>query len=773
MPGGVAGAQSGPSSVTVAASPRWGLSTPGSWTPYIVTARNDGDIDIEGELVLVPNGQPGPADAATRAPAEVANPSSDPDAPTSTNVVALSQKEITTGTPPAPFKGPDQFPDYRATLTLGPGIEKTVTMLVVEAPYGYHAEVRDQGRAERVIARSAVAVVPGGDPTGPTIALLTQAENTQAALQTVENFTGGPAGVITTFASATDFPDTALDLAALQILVVTGFDSASLTAAQIRAIEDFVVLGGGLVLGGGTAASRTVAPLPDGLVPLSPASTAPASMAVLADLVGRTTDATGDVTRGQLHHGRTVLETADGTPLVVEHGYGAGRVVQLTYDPFVEPFASDRMLRQVGWDQGLLRATDGFEGRQAGAPPDQLWSAVLGLPRWQPWPHRLSWALALDVLLAIPLGYAILRRLRRVGLFWMGTSVIAILVTTVTAALLWRGDVRPEVEVKAVSPMGAVLRSTYSGFQSGGEGEHKVEFGDGEAASTVFAPPNLTVADSSADLRRGGVSGGSVSYAGDRPTLAYRHQNSTNQNVHRLSVEHEPGLESHLRVTGAGPPDQGGLRVVGSITNRSSKTLRNVIAQLPEGAQARFDEEIAPGATIAVDRPFIWAGTIEAGKGLPSTREEQVMFAAAAAAFTRNGQVAVAAMASRPERLSATGPDNLSVMVQVAPLEASSNTVAGIGSSRAVTTVIDGEGGRTTAFDMGGVPGLTPRRLTYSNAESAEVYDWTSRTWRPLPVLPRYADGDVPITPTEAEGPVVRVRVRSHPRIPPTVGIAL
>ncbi|HSH61351.1 MAG TPA: hypothetical protein VK988_17265, partial [Acidimicrobiales bacterium] len=41
--------------VRIEAFPRWGPSPPGSWTPYVVSLRNDGVSDVEGDLLLVPN----------------------------------------------------------------------------------------------------------------------------------------------------------------------------------------------------------------------------------------------------------------------------------------------------------------------------------------------------------------------------------------------------------------------------------------------------------------------------------------------------------------------------------------------------------------------------------------------------------------------------------------------------------------------------------------------------------------------------------------------
>lgn len=61
---GVAGSTGGSaalaaSDVTVTARARWGDVPPGSWTPYLVTVRNEGGVDVEGEVVLAAQPEPG------------------------------------------------------------------------------------------------------------------------------------------------------------------------------------------------------------------------------------------------------------------------------------------------------------------------------------------------------------------------------------------------------------------------------------------------------------------------------------------------------------------------------------------------------------------------------------------------------------------------------------------------------------------------------------------------------------------------------------------
>src|SRR5207302_620078 len=65
--------------------------------------------------------------------------------------------------------------------------------------------------------------------------------------------------------------------------------------------------------------------------------------------------------------GRVTLVAADGQPLVVEGVYGAGRVVELTFDPFAGPFDTQVDLAGMAWVHAISRALSGVQG---GSRPD-------------------------------------------------------------------------------------------------------------------------------------------------------------------------------------------------------------------------------------------------------------------------------------------------------------------------------------------------------------------------------------------------------------------
>jgi len=268
--------------------------------------------------------------------------------------------------------------------------------------------------------------------------------------------------VVTQVASSRDFPDSALSLTGLSAVMVDDFDTAALNTTQVRALTDFVALGGTLVLGGGAAAARSVTPLPRELAPLRPSGTAQAPLSILADLGGATSQATATVSIGELTAGRTALQAKDGPPLVVEADHGAGHIVQLAYDPFAEPIASDSVLWTIGWEQALARGLSRwsrFGSIPTAAPEDQVWSPVLDRPTWPSWPGRVvalvaAFVPAVIAVVALVAVALVLASVLTGGVANAGRAVLAAAGATVVAAVLlfpWSVDfVLPGTQLSSV-----------------------------------------------------------------------------------------------------------------------------------------------------------------------------------------------------------------------------------------------------------------------------------------------------------------------------------
>jgi len=422
--------------VSVTAAPTWGDVSAGSWTPYTVTLHNAGGVDVEGEVVLVARPDPPPKPGA---PPPTTSPPT-PSPPTTAAVVAIGGRAVTSPRPATQPVSPERpvWPTYRSEVSLPAGSDKTLTVMVLEAPFGYGVELHDR-------AGRRVATGPG--PVGPpkphtALLLLSNVVGADATLRALPQQVAPNLDLVQV--PARDFPTAALDLAGVDIVAIDGFDPATLSAGQVRALQDYVSLGGSLLLGGGAAGSNTLKSLPGGVVPLVPSGTTTTSLGPLVELAAQITTASATVLTGEITSGRVMVAALGGPPLVVESDYGSGRVVELAYDPLAEPFASDVFLRGLAFDQGLSRATPTqFAGfytlsaipSAASASEDQVWGATLTKAPWPEWPRWTLGLLVFYALLAGPAGFVLSRRTRpAAALVLLPVLTILTAATCLTAA---------------------------------------------------------------------------------------------------------------------------------------------------------------------------------------------------------------------------------------------------------------------------------------------------------------------------------------------------
>ncbi|MGQ0744971.1 MAG: hypothetical protein ACT4OS_11685, partial [Acidimicrobiales bacterium] len=581
-----------------------------------------------------------------------------------------------------------------------------------------------------------------------------------ASLAGLDDVVGPEGAGLSVISSARDFPTSALLLAGLDCMVLVRFDLGALSAAQRQAVVDFVAFGGSLVLAGGADGRRSLASVPDALVPLPPTGTASAALAPLADLVARTSDARAPIITGELRRGRALLAAPGGPPLLVQAGYGAGQVVQVAYDPLAAPVADDSFLRDLSWRHALLAALDRFEpgqGVSGRAPPEQLWSPALATPGWPQWPAPASWLLVAYALVGPPLAYALLRRRRRPELMW-AAAVPALAVALAVAALWW---VQPHpapaaVQVRTLGPGGEVLVNSYLGSSTGG-GRRPGQQAAGALTTTFVAPALLGRPGPVASAPPGG--GGSVIDLDGTGLAGATAGPATSSAVQRVTIGHEGALESRLTLTGSGPPELGSLRVTGTIRNRRATAVRLLRAQLPEGAVARLAEVIAPGQALEIDAPFVWPRRVPAGSGLPAAAEEKLMFAAASETFSRSGQAVVVGLDTQAGGAT-------TVVVAPVVLAGAETLVAQSTDARLVASFLEPAGSTVAVHDLGGLAGAYPRQLEYGPFSPAvEVYHWTTGAWRPAGAGGGgRTPGLTPVEPDEVGDGTVRIRTRGDPR---------
>jgi hypothetical protein len=230
---------------------------------------------------------------------------------------------------------------------------------------------------------------------------------------------------------ASDLPERAAALDAVDMMLFTEVDTSTLSAAQVQAITDWVTTGGHLIVAGGSNWQATAAGL-GALLPLTPTSTQTVEglpalgewlRVPIRELNDQTVIATGDL----LPNAQTLVSTEDGLPLLARRSLGAGTVDYLSADPNTAPLRDWDALSdlwftlattagtQPGWSQGVV---DWESAAQA----------VEILPGFDPLPDVLPLCgfLALYIALIGPLNYLILSRLNRREWAWISIPVLII-----------------------------------------------------------------------------------------------------------------------------------------------------------------------------------------------------------------------------------------------------------------------------------------------------------------------------------------------------------
>lgn len=723
----------------------------GSWVRYLLTVENHSDYPFTGDLLLVDRDEDATADTAS------------------------PQLPSTTRPPSLPTQGTEVAPEsaYQVHATLAPHQQRIITVV---APDSFN---------------TALVVDPSGAAVTDPVDVARSPVVPVAVLSDVETAAGGLAKVVfdryatrvASFSGARAFPATPLLLGTYAAVVVDQFDTATLSGRQLAALREYVGLGGALVLVGGSTWRRTLAPLPPELLPLRPAATATASLAPVAALAGVNGEAvTVQQTTGSLAEGaRAVLTAPDGSPLVAEIAYGAGRIVELAFDP---ADAAATQLATVAWTQAIGRAfaeLPGGEPAVSSLPgPESNFSAYFGPPNDAPLPSPfLVGPLLLGyVLLVAPFNYWLLRRRRRAALLWFTAPLTALLFTGAfyVVGQSLQGSLQDHsVQVLKLAPDGAAAQIQYDRVLFLRRGDHVIQ----PATGALVAPLTLnTYRTTGSTCERctvqltGTQAGSERVLPGSEPAVEERGVvYGSVRVVGATTVGHAAvGLVSHLRVAGG--------HVQGTLANLGDRPARAIQMFSFDGQYihtAYLAGFIAPGGLVQVDA---LAQQISAGPppGVAGQGTEGVNLARALAAVSleRDGEPLLVGFTDpRPSSLAVDGgtppTSTVTAFEQPAALEAADSLIADFSRRQLASTVGSQRDGYTDVYDITLPPhpaaGLA---LTYDRrwAQQLEVYDWAAGTWRSVPPPPGDENPQVTTRLAAGELGAGMVRVRVHePRL--------
>jgi len=735
-----------------------GGAVAGSWIPYQVTVRNDSSTrDFNGSVVI-----------RARVP--------------------------TSGTANA---GSGFGTTYSQAIAVPHASSKTLTVYgayldVSAGGTGYIADLEDRGGT--VLAQSPIAGLTSG-----RLAVGLLSDSLQAAGQIRDARLQAPSTGVAQLTPQT-LPSSAPLLSGLGAIVIDNFDSSALSQAQDQALEQYVGLGGQLVLAGGSGWRRTLAQLPPPLVPLQPQGTAAASLDHLLDLFAQHTTLVAPAVVGSLSAGaRVVLADATGSPLLVELNYGAGRVVEIAFDPAEEPVASHGEEVRASWAAALDRVTTlaaGYSRQPStgvilapgpgagivnrGAGDDTLAALLNDTPANALPPLRvLGTLLVAYILIAGPLNYVLLRRMRRRELAWVTVPLIAVLFTagSYSAGILVHGRdyFVNEIQVLRVTPGGGVDVVSYDAVFSPSRGDVVVQLPPASLATT-YLPVQSGLGQGSDDR----VVTGLNPIVNLRNVAIWTSRDLKTEATARGTI----AVEAHLRIEKD--------RVVGTLSNRGRTAVRSLTLSATDGRTAALAALLAPGSTVAVNAPLRQVSIPSAGDPTCQTACAEGVGAAPsgdkAAAVMRSASGLVAAQATGAQalagivdgqpglRIGAAVPARSLVAAFAMPVAMESVDFLPAGWSAPRLVASNGLTGNPVSivdYELPSLPTSAQLKISAGNASpigspaapgqrpQVEIYDWSASAWSAV-------DLSHPFSLSAAErGPnLVRFRIRGSLYLP-------
>ena len=331
------------------------------------------------------------------------------------------------------------YADYSVPVALASGVTKTVTFTILAGGSAVDVRLLDDGGGQVASAHHELDVSFGGDRT-----LVAVVSGDAGALDTLATVGTGTQSVQVVHLRPGDLPAQSVPLSSFDAVVLDRAPTDTLSAAQRQALADYVGGGGALIVMGGTDARATLAGLPPGLVPVTVEGAAGVhGMPQFSAMTGAPAlDATVPAVRVQ-PHGAVALREG-GLPLLTLARHGLGQVAFVAVDAGAAPLTSwggdATFLRHVlmrtviapGTTPRLLNSF--IRGPQSTAsratlademgPVGQAVALIPGITL--PDGAVLGLMLLGYILLAGPVSYFVLRRLRRRDLMWVAVPALAV-----------------------------------------------------------------------------------------------------------------------------------------------------------------------------------------------------------------------------------------------------------------------------------------------------------------------------------------------------------
>lgn len=334
---------------------------------------------------------------------------------------------------------------FAANLDLPRGARKTVLVYAFISNLNRRMTVRLMD-GERQLAQKNVALEPhaGNEQMVGVISDDGVGIRLPDRLTTNARLVGVPIGL-------NDLPEHALGLSSFDALIFNDVATAPLNEAQRSALQEWVLRGGQVIVGGGATAARTLDGLPQALQPVRVTGTQQVPAATLLSsaegwreqLILAQTEPTGgtEATAQSYVRANSALKQSDEAQVVLERRLGRGSAV------FVAFALNTPVL--TSWPDGQRFWTELLPSRQV-LPQDfapnemsadafiesNVASVLTGLPALEfPSLLLLGGLLLAYIVLVGPVTYVILRRLDRQALGWIVVPVITLTFAVVAYGL--------------------------------------------------------------------------------------------------------------------------------------------------------------------------------------------------------------------------------------------------------------------------------------------------------------------------------------------------
>jgi hypothetical protein len=243
-----------------------------------------------------------------------------------------------------------------------------------------------------------------------------------------------------------------LDMA--DMVVLSGVSERDFTPEQLRALRDYVVAGGTLIVTGGINWNRLTTPFFAELLPVTVSGSRTVSrIPALSAAVGRplTDGSAFVVSTGTAKAGADVTISLDGTPIMAGWSRGSGRVGYLAFDPALPPFRTSPALPSL-WKQVLLsHARDGIIPAVTAGEYYEQWMGGMGggavrladapyaIPQLDiPAFYIVALFLLAYIVVLVPVNYFVLKAKDKKEYAWLTTPAI-VLVFSVGAYMIGYG----------------------------------------------------------------------------------------------------------------------------------------------------------------------------------------------------------------------------------------------------------------------------------------------------------------------------------------------